>query len=575
MTPRLSTTLLALLVGLALAACGTTGQPQSERDKLHTQAKLTTAEAALASAQAAGAPAFAQALYEEAVARLDQARLNWNSERRELRDEAALRAVEATHAAQAAEAQALLVKANSEIRDLRADIAARGGTAPPVTLYDPPATVSRGATSMDRVVVAENAIRLARSAGADSVAPAILRHAEETLETARALARQHRQSAIADHLAYSAEMLARQAESVARRNRIDPLLPDLRAERARLAATAVDTRAAEEQRRREQAEQEAARLRQQLDQVSRSEAESRAQLDRDRQARIAAEQNLDLLLRRYETTLSQRGASSAEVEQLRRQVEEQRASLRQIQERERQSETSMGNQIQSLEQALAQERSAGRLTADALARREEELRKQREELQRLQREREESERRRLEAERARVAAIEQLRTQVDTERARATQTEAELARAQEELARRDAAARQRIEAMEAELAKLAETRRTDRGLIVTLPGLFFDTGQWALKPGARNTLAKIADQLRVSQNARITIEGHTDSVGSEEVNQALSERRATAVRDYLVSRGVPANQITTTGLGETSPVATNDTPAGRQQNRRVELIIAH
>ena len=570
---KFNTALCSIALGLALAIPAG-AQSRAERDKLNAQAKLSAAESALATAQAAGAPAFAPALYNEAQQRLDQARANWSSDRRNLREEATLRAVEATYAAQAAEAQALLVRANAEIRDLRTDITTFGGAAPAVNLYDPPGTISRGPTSMDRIIVAENAIRVARSAGGDSVAPTLLKHAEGTLATARILARNDDQSATADHLAYAAEMIARRAEYTARLNQINPMLANLRTERARFATTANDARADEERRRREEAEREAARLRLQLDQVSQSEAEYRAQLERDRAARIAAEQNLDLLLRRYEMTLSERGASSVEVEQLRRQVEEQRAGLRQIQDRERQSETSMGNQINSLEQALEQERNKGTLTADVLARREEELRNQREELQTLQREREESERRRLEAERTRNATIERLQQQVEQERNRTAETEAELARAREEISRRDAAARQRIEAMEAELAKLAQTRRTDRGLIVTLPGVFFDSGQSALKPGARNTLSKIADQLRISENARITIEGHTDSVGSDQSNQTLSERRAAAVRDYLVSRGVPENQINTAGLGETSPVATNDTPAGRQQNRRVELIIA-
>ena len=128
--------------------------------------------------------------------------------------------------------------------------------------------------------------------------------------------------------------------------------------------------------------------------------------------------------------------------------------------------------------------------------------------------------------------------------------------------------------MQAELAKLAQTRTTERGFIVTLPGLFFDTGKSALKAGARNTLSRIADQLRINDQLTITIEGHTDSVGSDASNQALSERRAAAVRDYRVSRNVPAGRMTVTGLGETTPVATNDTAAGRQQNRRVELVIA-
>ena len=212
---------------------------------------------------------------------------------------------------------------------------------------------------------------------------------------------------------------------------------------------------------------------------------------------------------------------------------------------------------------------------------------QRDELARLKSEREESERKRAEAETARAAAIadaerrraeaetqaETLRQQIAAERARASETEAELARAREELARRDAASQERIETMQKELAKLAETKTTERGFIVTLPGLFFDSGKSVLKAGARNTLARIADQLRINDELSVIIEGHTDSVGSDALNQTLSEKRAAAVRDYLVSRGLAPTRMTVTGLGETTPVATNDTPAGRQQNRRVELVI--
>jgi outer membrane protein OmpA-like peptidoglycan-associated protein len=248
----------------------------------------------------------------------------------------------------------------------------------------------------------------------------------------------------------------------------------------------------------------------------------------------------------------------------------------------------METQIKSLESALARERSEGRLNQEVLTQRENELRTQREELSRLQAEREESNRRRVEAEVARQAAIadaerrrteaesqaEALRQQIATERSRAAETEAELARAREELSRRDAANAERVTRMQEELAKLAETKTTERGFIVTLPGLFFDSGKSALKPGARNTLTKIAEQLRINDQLSITIEGHTDSVGSDALNQALSEKRAEAVRAYLQARGIPASRMTVTGLGETSPIATNETPAGRQQNRRVELVIA-
>ena len=323
-------------------------------------------------------------------------------------------------------------------------------------------------------------------------------------------------------------------------------------------------------------------------QVAETEAQFRERIERDRAARLQAEQTLNTLVNEYQTALAEKGAASVEVEQLRRQVEDQSMALRAIQERERQSEASLGNQIRDLERALERERSEGRLNADTLAQREAELRRQREELQRLANERAESERRRIEAENLRAnvlaeaerkraeaeAQAEQLRRQIAAERSRTAETEAELARVREELARRDAANRQRIETMQQELAKLATTRTDERGLIVTLPGLFFDSGKSALKAGARNTLAKIADQLRINEETRVSVEGHTDSVGSDELNQTLSEKRAAAVRDYLVSRGVPAARITTRALGETAPVATNDTPAGRQQNRRVELVIS-
>lgn len=343
-------------------------------------------------------------------------------------------------------------------------------------------------------------------------------------------------------------------------------------------------------REAEQAELE--RLRQQ---VAQTEAQLRTRLNDDRAARVAAEQSVDDLLRRYEASLVEGSATSIEAEQLRRQVEDQSLALRSLQERERLSESSMANQIDTLQRDLERERSDGRLTADVLAQREETLRNQRTELQRLQGEREESERRRVEADNIRAAAIAeavrrrneaeaqavqlrqqvaQQQRQVAEQQVRTTQTEAELASARAELAKRDAAATERITSMQAELSKLAQTRTSDRGFIVTLPGLFFDTGKAVLKPGARNTLSKIAEQLRMNPDARIEIEGHTDSVGSEQLNQSLSEKRAAAVRDYLAGRGLPAVRISMTGLGESTPVASNDTAAGRQQNRRVELVIA-
>jgi len=602
---RHSTGVWAVLLGLLLVVPAG-AQSQKDREKMTAQSELATAEAAVASAEAVGAPTFARDLYNEAVERLRIARNEWNSDKREIRQDATLRAVEARHAARAAEAKALLVAANTEVRNLRVDIGNFGGTAITIALYDPPTIISRGETSLDRVIVAENALQVARGVGGDQVAPDDLKRAEDILKTARMLAKSRKQNATADHLAYIAEMLARRAEFMARRNVVSPRLPELRMERTRLAQTAADARAQNEQRRRMEAERQAAELRRQLEtelanrqaeraeverlrvEVSQNDAQVRTRLEQDRAARLAAEQSLDQLMRQYEAALAQGTSTSVELDQLRRQVEDQSLTLRAVQERERQSEASLRNQINTLQGELETERREGRSAADVIAQREDELRRQRDELEKLQRDREENERRRVEAESARTAAIaeaelkrrqaeaqtEQLRQQIVDERTKAQQTEAELARAREELARRDTTNRERIESMQRELSKLAETRTSDRGFIVTLPGLFFDSGKAVLKTGARNTLSKIADQLRVNEETKIAVEGHTDSVGSEEMNQALSERRAAAVRDYLVSRGVPAIRITTSGQGESSPVATNDTAAGRQQNRRVELVIS-
>lgn len=603
-TQRTITALIAVLLSTVLTFAADAQSASAE--KAAAQSQLVVAESAIASAQAAGAATRATELYEEAARRLQVARANWSSNDGEQRRIAALRAIEAGHAAAAAEALALLVAANEEIRTLSTDVRTFGATAPTIDAYAVPVIGNRGTTSLDRVIVAETALNVARSVGGERVAPADIKRAEEILQTARRLARNQQNAPSADHLAFVAEMMARRAEYIARREVIAPQLTTLRADRTRLAQEASARRAAEEQERRLQAERQAAELRRQLDveaasrqieqaelerlrqQLAASEAELRAQLEEDREARVLAERALDDLIATYQSALAAGQTDSSEVEALRRQIEDQQLALRTIHERERINESAMANQVNSLESALARERSEGRLTAEALAQRESELQRQREELARLRSEREASEQRRIELENTRAAAIaeadrrraaaeaqaDSLRQQIAAERARAAETEAELARAREELARRDTENRQRLSAMQTELAKLAETRTTERGFIVTLPGLFFDSGRHALKAGARNTLSKIADQLKINDSLTIAIEGHTDSVGGDEMNQALSERRANAVRDYLVSRGIPTQRMTTRGLGETAPVATNDTPAGRQQNRRVELIIA-
>jgi outer membrane protein OmpA-like peptidoglycan-associated protein len=132
-------------------------------------------------------------------------------------------------------------------------------------------------------------------------------------------------------------------------------------------------------------------------------------------------------------------------------------------------------------------------------------------------------------------------------------------------------AEERAKALEQELKDL-QGKKTDRGVVVTLGDVLFDTGKATLKPGAYTTIDRLATVLKQDANRKVLIEGHTDNVGTDEYNQGLSERRAASVQAALFERGVEASQISTVGKGETTPVAGNDNPAGRQQNRRVELV---
>lgn len=135
-----------------------------------------------------------------------------------------------------------------------------------------------------------------------------------------------------------------------------------------------------------------------------------------------------------------------------------------------------------------------------------------------------------------------------------------------------AAAQSELASAQQELADLA--KQTDRGMVVTLSDVLFDTGRATLKPGADRDLDRLATSLKHNPNMRVMIEGHTDSVGGDDYNQALSERRAEAVADALRMRGVPENRYEVRGLGKAYPVASNDTQAGRQQNRRVEIVFS-
>jgi outer membrane protein OmpA-like peptidoglycan-associated protein len=130
-----------------------------------------------------------------------------------------------------------------------------------------------------------------------------------------------------------------------------------------------------------------------------------------------------------------------------------------------------------------------------------------------------------------------------------------------------------IDVLEAELAEL-RADRTERGLVVTLGDeVLFDVDQAELKPGGMQQLARVAEFLRENPDRNVLVEGHTDSTAPDAYNLALSQRRANAVEDFLITQGVDPTRIGAVGYGEQLPIATNDTVAGRQANRRVEIVV--
>jgi outer membrane protein OmpA-like peptidoglycan-associated protein len=176
--------------------------------------------------------------------------------------------------------------------------------------------------------------------------------------------------------------------------------------------------------------------------------------------------------------------------------------------------------------------------------------------------------------------------QLDAEQAQAAKAQADAARAQAE-AETAAAQAKAVEAnksandanavrekLRLQLNSVLATSESARGLIVNMSDVLFDTGKYTLKPTTQISLAKVAGILEAYPGLKVQVEGYTDSTGSDELNQKLSENRALAVKDFLVSQGESQGSITSTGFGKNDPVADNGSASGRAQNRRVNLVVS-
>ena len=176
------------------------------------------------------------------------------------------------------------------------------------------------------------------------------------------------------------------------------------------------------------------------------------------------------------------------------------------------------------------------------------------------------------------AAAEQAKAEADAARAQADQARAQAQQAAAEADRLRQQAVQEKDQLRAQLLQqfnaVLPTRETPRGLVVNLQDVLFDTGKYTLKDPARLALARIAGIVGSHPGLNLQVEGYTDSTGTAEFNQKLSEQRANSVRDFLLRQGLNTNNMTAIGYGPNYPVAPNDTSAGRQQNRRVELVVS-
>jgi outer membrane protein OmpA-like peptidoglycan-associated protein len=245
---------------------------------------------------------------------------------------------------------------------------------------------------------------------------------------------------------------------------------------------------------------------------------------------------------------SDRAAAQAEAERVTREAEGARIAARAESER------------------LLREKDAAALTEADRLKREEDARTAAnlEQADRLKREND-----------ARTAAAEaeadRLRRENDAQRA---SSQADLDRAMKDKAQAEAEKTELRAQLFTQFNAILQTRDSARGLIVNMSDVLFDTGKYTLRPVAREKLAKVAGIIAGHPGLRLDVEGHTDSVGGDDYNQRLSEQRGAAVRDYLTRQGMATSSITAKGFGKTQPVASNDTAQGRQQNRRVEMVVS-
>ena len=290
--------------------------------------------------------------------------------------------------------------------------------------------------------------------------------------------------------------------------------------RSKQGKTAVDSAARETSQTAEEARIMAVKQKAEDESNARIAAEKKAAEDREAKARADAQAEAQ---RREQAEQAQKQAEAATAEAQRMKAEAEAAAAEAAQQK--------AEAEQAKAEAVAQQQALAEQTAAA---------------------------------QKAAAESEQMR-----QRAEQLQQQAEAQRQQAEKEKQELRAR-----LLAQLNSILSTRDSARGLIANMSDVLFKSGSFELLPGARERLAKVSGIVLAYPTLHLQVEGHTDSVGADDYNQSLSEHRAEAVRDYLVQQGIAANSVDARGFGKTQPIATNETAEGRQQNRRVELVLS-
>jgi outer membrane protein OmpA-like peptidoglycan-associated protein len=360
---------------------------------------------------------------------------------------------------------------------------------------------------------ARNAVRIARDANAQQYAPDVLQHAEALLNQAEDYYRRKQGSK-------PIATVAREATQTAEEARVNSVHA---ADQARIGQERQhnEERAAKARADAEQAQQQADEAKQRAEQAQQ-------QSQQEAQQRAAAEQ--------------QREQAAQQAQQAQQQAQDEAAQRQQL-EQQQQAEAQAAQQAQQQAQQQAEQA-------------------QQQAQQAQQQAQEEAQRR---------AAAEQQQQQAAQQADEARQQAAQAQQHSQEI---EAQESQRRQQLMSQLNQVLQTRDSARGLIVSMPDVLFDTGSANLKPTARERLAKVAGILIAYPDIHVEVDGYTDSTGSPMSNEQLSQQRAASVQSYLTQQGVPAGSIGIHGFGEANPIASNDSAAGRQQNRRVELVVS-